>query len=140
VASFRAATKTGAPGKPSSYRPERTAGKAARQYWLLWGVESLSVKLTESGQVARFSYRVLDADKAKALNDKTKEPALIDPTARVKLVVPQLPFVGQMRQSSPPEPGKSYWVAFSNKGGKVKRGDRVAVVIGQFHADGLVVE
>jgi len=135
-----AAAKPGAPGAPSRYQPERIAGKAARQYGLIWGIDAISAKLTESGEVVRFSYRVLDADKAKALNDKKNEPALIDPRARVRLVVPHLPFVGQMRQSAAPEPGKSYWVAFSNKGGKVKRGDRVSVLIGAFHADGLVVQ
>jgi hypothetical protein len=31
-------------------------------------------------------------------------------------------------------------MAFSNKGGHVKRGDHVTVVIGQFRAEGLVVE
>jgi hypothetical protein len=31
-------------------------------------------------------------------------------------------------------------MAFSNKGRLVKRGDRVSVVIGQFRADGLVVD
>jgi hypothetical protein len=29
---------------------------------------------------------------------------------------------------------------FSNKGDLIKRGDRVNVAIGMFHADGLVVE
>jgi len=48
--------------------------------------------------------------------------------------------VGQLRQSADPEEGKSYWMAFSNKGLLVKRGDRVSVVIGQFRADGLVVD
>jgi hypothetical protein len=48
--------------------------------------------------------------------------------------------IGQLRQSADPEEGKSYWMAFSNKGRLVKRGDRVDVVIGQFRADGLVVD
>jgi len=82
----------------------------------------------------------LDADKAKALNDKKSEPVLIDPEAGVKLVVPSLEKVGQLRQSSTPEAGKSYWMAFSNKGRPVKRGHHVNVVIGHFHADGLVVD
>jgi len=98
------------------------------------------VKWTESGEVIRFTYRVLDADKAKTLNDKKVEPALIDPQAGVKLVVPSMEKVGQLRQSSTPQAGKSYWMAFSNKGRLVKRGDRVNVVIGQFRADGLVVD
>jgi len=82
----------------------------------------------------------LDADKAKALNDKKSEPVLIDPEAGVKLVVPSLEKVGQLRQSSTPEAGKSYWMAFSNKGRPVRRGHHVNVVIGKFHADGLVVD
>jgi hypothetical protein len=36
--------------------------------------------------------------------------------------------------------GKAYSMAFSNKGGIVKRGDWVNVVIGNFHADNLQVE
>jgi len=88
----------------------------------------------------RFSYRVIDAGKAKTLNDRKAEPSLIDPQSGVQLVVPALEQVGQLRQSSTPEAGKSYWMAFSNKGRLVKRGDRVNVVIGHFRADGLVVD
>jgi len=122
------------------YQPSRFAGRAGTDYKLVWGVESLSVKLAESGEMIRFSYRVIDAGKAKTLNDKKAEPSLIDPQAGVQLVVPALEQVGQLRQSSTPEAGKSYWMAFSNKGRLVKRGDRVNVVIGHFRADGLVVD
>ena len=122
------------------YQPNRFAGRAGKYYELVWGVDSLAVKWTESGEVIRFTYRVLDAGKAKTLNDKKVEPSLIDPQARVKLVVPSMEKVGQLRQSSTPQAGKSYWMAFSNKGRLVKRGDRVNVVIGQFRADGLVVD
>jgi len=107
---------------------------------MIWGVDSLDVKWTESGEVIRFSYRVLDPEKAKILNDKKNEPSLIDPKAGVKLVVPSLEKVGQLRQSATPEAGKAYWMAFSNKGRHVKRGDRVDVVIGSFQAQGLVVD
>lgn len=126
--------------KASRYRPDRFAGRAGSYYRLVWGVDSLAVKWAESGEVIRFTYRVLDADKAKALNDKKNEPSLIDPQAGVKLVVPAMENVGQLRQSAPPENGKAYWMVFSNKGRLVKRGHHVAVVIGAFHADGLVVD
>jgi len=126
--------------KASRYRPDRFAGRAGTYYKVVWGVDSLGVKWAESGEVIRFSYHVLDAVKAKVLNDKTNEPSLIDPQAGVKLVVPSMENVGQLRQSAPPEDGKSYWVVFSNKGRLVKRGDHVSVVIGTFHADGLVVD
>jgi hypothetical protein len=125
---------------PSHYRPNRFSRRAELTYGLVWGVDSLSVKWTESGEVIRFAYRVVDAAKAKTINDKKVEPSLVDQRAGVKLVIPQLEKVGKLRQSGTPEAGKSYWMAFSNKGRLVKRGDRVSVVIGNFRADGLVVD
>jgi hypothetical protein len=138
-------TKQGAaPRKPytatNPYRPDRFAGKAGRYYRLVWGVDSMNVKLAESGELVRFTWRVLDPAKAKGLGDKRLEPALVDPQAGVSLVVPQMEKVGQLRQAVTPEVGKSYWMAFSNKGQRIKRGARVSVVIGEFRADGLVVD
>ncbi len=123
----------------SRYHPE-VPNRARDYYQLVWGVDSLGVRSVESGELIRFNFRVVDAAKAQPLNDKKSEPFLFAERARVKLVVPSLEKVGQLRQSSTPEAGKIYWMAFSNKGGLVKRGDRVSVVIGKFHADGLVVE
>lgn len=122
------------------YQPQRFSRRAELHYGLVWGVDSLSVKSVESGEMIRFSYRVVDPERAKMLNDKKFEPALIDPVARVSLVIPQLEKVGKLRQSSTPVEGRQYWMAFSNKGRRVKRGDRVTVVIGQFRAEGLVVD
>ena len=126
--------------KASRYQPSRFSKRAGEYYGLVWGVDTLAVKWVESGEVIRFTYHVLDSDKATALNNKKDEPSLIDPRAGVKLVVPALEKVGQLRQTGTPEAGKSYWMAFSNKGRLVKRGDHVSVVIGQFRADGLVVD
>ena len=74
------------------------------------------------------------------LNDKQNDASLIDPKAGVSLVVPTMEKVGQLRQSGPPEAGRSYWMTFSNKGRRVARGDRVDVVIGTFRASNLVVD
>ena len=109
-------------------------------YESMWGVESLRVKLAESGELVRFDYRVLDPEKAAALNDKKAEPELYDAEAGVKLVVPQMEKVGKLRQSSTPKVGMTYWMAFSNPTRAVKRGHRVDVVIGSFRANNLVVE
>lgn len=125
---------------PHRYQPDRFAGRAGEHYRLVWGVDSLTVKSVESGEIIRFSYRVLDPAKARALNDKKSDPSLVDPQAGVKLVVPSMEQVGQLRQSAEPESGKAYWMAFSNKGRPVKRGDHVSVEIGTFRADGLVVD
>jgi hypothetical protein len=124
----------------SHYRPNRFAGRAGTYYRLVWGIDGLSVKTAETGELIRFTFHVLDAQKAKTLNDKKLEPSLIDERAHVKLVVPMVDKVGLLRQTSDPEVGKAYWMLFSNKGGYVKRGDRVSIVIGKFRADGLVVD
>lgn len=114
--------------------------QALRYYEGVWGIDSMTVKYTESGEMIRFSYHVLDPDKAAALNDKNVEPTLIDPQAGVQLVVPQMEKIGQLRQSSAPVSGKQYWMAFSNNGRRVRPGHRVDVQIGSFRAEGLVVE
>jgi hypothetical protein len=139
-----AVAPSASPAKPAPvlqhYRPQRFAGRAGTYYRLVWGIDGLSVKSAEAGEVIRFTYQILDANKATALNDKKVEPSLIDEQAHVKLVVPLMDKVGKLRQSSPPEAGRTYWMLFSNKGGHVKRGDKVNIVIGKFRADGLVVD
>ena len=143
LARAQPATPAGKPaeaGEPTSYQPNRFSKRAGMYYGAVWGVDSLGVKLVESGEMIRFSYRVLDADKAKALNDKKLEPSLIDDAVGAKLVVPSVDQAGPLRQSGAPQAGKSYSMAFSNKGKLVKRGDRVTVAIGPFKAEGLVVE
>ena len=122
------------------YRPERFSGRAGTYYRLVWGIDDLSVKSAEGGEVIRFTYQVLDPEKAKLLNDKKIEPSLTDEQAHVKLVVPQMDKVGKLRQTADPVSGRTYWMLFSNKGGHVKRGDHVSVIIGNFRADGLVVD
>jgi hypothetical protein len=127
-------------GSATHYQPNRFAGRAGTYYKLIWGVDSLVVRWAESGEIIRFSYRVVDAEKAKALSNDRSAPTLNCARAGVSLVVPSMENVGQLRQSGDVENSKSYWMAFSNKGGFVKRGDHVSVVIGQFKADGLVVD
>ena len=127
------------PHSSSPYRTTSLTSHAKSRYETIWGVDNLEVKAMESGQLIRFSYRVLDTAKAAQLNDKKSTPHLIDEQARVSLDVPTMENAGQLRQSAAPEAGRAYWMAFSNKGRIVKPGDRVKVVIGKFQADGLFV-
>jgi hypothetical protein len=128
------------PNSSIRYRPNQVPKREREYFWMIWGVDQLSVKAVESGELIRFSYRVVNPAKAKPLNDKRIDAFLISPVALVKLVIPSLEKVGQLRQTETPEEGRSYWMAFSNPGGKVKPGDHVNVDIGQFHIAGLVVE
>ena len=123
----------------SPYHTTSLTTHAANRYESIWGVDTLEVKSVESGQLIRFGYRVLDPAKAAQLNNKKATPVLIDERAGVSLEVPTMENAGQLRQSTTPEAGRSYWMVFSNKGKIVKPGDRVKIVIGQFRADGLFV-
>jgi hypothetical protein len=126
--------------RPSHYAPDRFAGRAGLNYRLFWGIDEISVRLVESGELVRFTYRVLDPDKAQILNEQAQTATLDDPKSGVSLVVPTMEKIGQLRQTAAPEAGRSYWVTYSNKGRRVKRGDRVDVVIGRFKADNIVVD
>jgi len=130
-----------APAREASRRrPVRLTEKARSYYVARWGVDKLKVSTTSSGNLIRFTYRVADAELAKPLGDKGATPYLLGQRSRALLQVPVMDKVGMLRQSSKPEAGKEYWMVFSNKGNLIKPGDRVNVMIGAFHADGLMVE
>lgn len=90
--------------------------------------------------MVRFSYRVVDAQKARTLNDKKANPFLIVKKTGSKLDVPETEKVGKLRQTPPPEDGREYWMVFTNHGRIAQPGDHVDIVIGTFRADELVVE
>src|SRR5205807_7460685 len=80
---------SGAAAEPRP-NPSWLSRRAEMYYQGVWGVDSFRVKYTESGEIIRFSYRVVDPEKAAALNDKKSEPSLIDTKAGVRLVVPEV--------------------------------------------------
>ena len=128
------------PGRHSPYVAAQRLGSAATSYALQWGIDSMQAHQTNAGNLVRFSYRVVDTNKAKVLIDKAAAPLMISPKANVALQVPVMDKVGPLRQSTELETGKTYWMVFSNKGGFVKAGDRVSVVVGKFRVDGLIVQ
>jgi hypothetical protein len=128
------------PPKHPSHHAAAMPASARQYYAMTWGVDQLTVKLAESGQLVRFSYRVVDADKAQALEDKASTPSLLDEKAHVVLSIPVMDKVGPLRQSMPAETGKTYWMMFSNKGNKVSTGHQVSVVIGAIRIDGLIIQ
>jgi hypothetical protein len=146
VSQLEAQASSGASASPANgsspvrYKPNRVPKREGQYFAMVWGVDSLRVKSAESGDLIRFSYRVLDPEKAQILNDKKVDAFLDSPMAHARLVIPTLEKVGQLRQGNTPQAATSYWMAFSNPRRTVKRGDHVNIVIGQFHAEGLVVE
>lgn len=128
------------PATSSSISGSLRSPRGAMVYRRLWGVEDIQVRETASGSLIRFSYRVVDAARASALNNKKSIPYLILQKTGARLEVPTTEKVGQLRQTAAPENGREYWMVFANVSHMVKPGDRVDIVIGTFRANGLVVE
>jgi len=105
-----------------------------------WGVDVVGVRLVASDSMLEFRYKVLDVKKAEALNNKRWNPYLLDQASGAKLAVPTMEKIGQLRQTPPAVEGHIYWMVFANPGRMVKRGNRVNVVVGDFHADDLTVQ
>jgi hypothetical protein len=126
--------------KTSPYRPVKLTRHAKNHYEAVWGVDNLKVRQTASGNLIRFSYRVIDPARAKLLVDKTATPYMFGQRSRALLQIPVMNKVGQLRQTGAAVPGQEYWMVFSNKGNLVKPGDRVNVIVGSFTAVGLMVE
>jgi hypothetical protein len=123
-----------------SHRQQRRSEHAVTYYSAAWGVQDLAVRSTASGNLIRFSYKVVDPARARPLFDKGSQPVLFGQRSHALLQIPVMDKVGPLRQANDLAAGKEYWMAFSNKGNLVRPGDRVDVIIGAFHADGLLVE
>lgn len=104
-----------------------------------WGVEVIGVHPVSSGFMLAFRYRVLDANKAKPVNDLKDKAYLIDEATHTRLAVPALENVGELRSGAAPQAERSYFMVFGNPGRLVKVGSRVSVVIGKFHVDDIIV-
>jgi len=106
----------------------------------IWGVDDLQVKQIASGELIRFSWRVVDPIKAQALSNKKETPYLIQTSTGAKMELANAERVGQLRQVATPENGRQYWMIFFNTRRAVKPGSQVDVLIGKFRANGLTVE
>ena len=127
--------------RTSPFHSQKFTENASHYYITAWGIDKLKVSYTSSGNLIRFSYRVTDSGRAKILGDKAATPVMYSPRSRAMLQIPVMDKVGMLRQAGTvPQPGQEYWMVFSNRGNLVRPGDRVNVIIGAFHADGLMVE
>jgi hypothetical protein len=131
---------TPAPRKPAPRRGFKMSEKARDYFRAAWGIDALRVSRVASGNLIRFNYRVIEPAQAAPLVDRKATPVLYAPRAQAMLSVPVMEKIGPLRQVGTLKAGQEYWITFSNKGGLVRSGDRVNVIVGAFHADGLLVE
>ena len=105
-----------------------------------WGVEIQSVRLTAAEYMIDFRYKVIDAERALPILDRTIKPHLIVDKSGAKLQVPISSKLGPLRQATTnPIDGRSYYTFFANPSRHVEVGDTVTVYVGDFVAANLTV-
>lgn len=106
-----------------------------------WGIKIESIHLSAAAYMVDFRFRVLDPKKAAPLLDRANKPYLIDEATGNKMLVPDSPKTGPLRQTEiQPKPNRVYWLFFANPGRRISSGSKVTVVIGDFKAEHLSVQ
>lgn len=109
-----------------------------------WGIKIIGLRSTMYGLMIDFRFKVLDKNKAPPLFDKKATPYLIVEKSQAKLLVPNSPNIGNLRQTPELERivnGRDFFVLFGNPRNRlVKKGDKVTVVIGDFKVQHLELQ
>jgi hypothetical protein len=117
------------------------AGPSASSIEETWGVKVQGIRRTAAGYMLDFRYRVLDAEKAAPILDRRITPYVEVAETGARLLVPQAPKLGAMRQTSFAVKGdRDYFIVFANPYQTVSAGDQVSVVVGDFESQLLTVE
>ena len=122
---------------PSDSTKEKTAESVKEK----WGVDNFRVRLTSAGYMLDVRYRVYDKTKAKPLFSRKLRPFAIEEASDVKYGVPASPKVGFLRQTPQHiKENKEYFLMIANPGKRIKSGDKLTLVIGDFRIEHLTVE
>lgn len=100
-----------------------------------------SIRLAASGLMIDLRYRVVDRKQAKLLLDRKTSITLTDQKTGAILGIPSTPKVGKLRQvPADDDPARIYWIFFTNTGGVVRPGTKVALSVGDMRINDLVVQ
>jgi len=116
------------------------------------GVRVLHVALTADGGMVDVRYRVTNPEKAALLGgggsheirtaeDVIQSPLLIDEASGYAVMETRLHQMGRVqKQRGAPQAGLTYFILFSNTGGLIKPGSKVALAVGDARLEHLLVE
>lgn len=100
----------------------------------------VSISLTANGTMLDFRYRITDEAKASEMLTHKNKPYLMIESDGTKTGVLKSPKLGSLRTTRPHETGRGYFMLFGNPARKLKAGDLVTIVIGDFKAEHLQVQ
>lgn len=105
------------------------------------GIRVTAVRMSGAGRIVDFRFRVIDAEKARALLGQQLEVYALDQATGTKLPVPSAAKIGALRQTARGAvEGKIYFVLFGNTNRVVAPGSRLTVVLGDLRLPDLVVQ
>ena len=114
---------------PRALAQEEGAKQEPQSLEQQWGIKVAAIRLTASGYLLDFRYRVIDSAKASDVLKRGQQSYVIHETSGKKLSVTNSKL-GPMRQTAvKPAANRTYFVMFSNPETLVKKGDQVTVVI-----------
>jgi len=105
------------------------------------GIKPVAIRLTAAGTMIDFRFNVIDSRKSLPMFNKQIKTFLVEQASGEKFAVPADSKLGALRSSSrEPAEGKEYFIFFANPGGHLKRGSKVAVVVGDMKIENLTIE
>lgn len=116
------------------------AGNALGNTAVAQVIVPISISLTANGNMLDFRYRVTDEAKASEMLTHKNKPYLLIESDGTKTGVLKSPKLGSLRTTRPHQTGKGYFMLFGNPGKKLKAGDLVTIVIGDYKAEHLRVK
>lgn len=122
----------------------RALAKNLEDFEKQWGIKLLGVRWTAAGYLLDMRLRVLDADKAFPLLKRHVKRYIVVEKSSAVLEVPFTQKLGSLkstvRTSNMVKKDRTYNALFANPGKHVQPGDKIALVIGNFMVENLVVQ
>ena len=127
---YQAFQRPAAPSDPQGGAPINSAIEAK------WGVRFKMVAITADGGLIDMRYLVIDPEKAQAMmNSLDTLPAIVKSDGSVDFRL-QRP----MNHKNELQAGQSSYILYVNKANGLKRGDSVAIVVGDMRVEPVVVK
>lgn len=105
------------------------------------GVRVESLRLSAADYMLDLRFRVTDPERAAPFFNRNAEVQLIDQASGARLVVPNTPKLGKLRQVARKDmTERSYFMLFANPGRFLKAGSEVTLVVGDTRISHLKVE
>jgi hypothetical protein len=106
-----------------------------------WGIQVSAVRLSMADAIVDLRYKVIDPEKAVRLADGKTQAQLVERSTGKKLIMPRPPKEGAFPPTSNKLiAGKTYFATVANRGGILRSGSQVDVMIGDSLAANLTIE